>query len=174
MSGAIYKSNPDRMLMCRQGLFGCIWLSGLCIGVVLVAVLADELSFLSPGLYPILFLNSVKFLFSFLPFLLSALAVYFLHGRCLFWICGLKAIFFSSCCCLLCKYHGQAGWLACCLFMFFDVCSLPLLFYYWLSTSCANRGKFWRRLALFILILIGIFIIDYRFVTPYAVKFRII
>lgn len=170
MSGAIYKCYNKQPFVTSESLLLYIWMSGLLIGIVLTLFCGDYCyslfgTFLfSTGIHE-------RVLFAILPFLLSALAVTFLHPAWLYLICGLKATIFMVCCLTLCMKFGQAGWIARWLFMFTDACSAPIFLFYCLRNVSNCRRKCWYEYTLLLVFLIGILIVDYRIVSPYAAKF---
>lgn len=174
MSGAILKCGRDRPSVSPATLLVSIWLAGLVCGTAISYLCRVHLSSLAALIYPLFFSLRCKILFALLPFLLSAFAVSFSRPAWLLLICGMKATLFSFCCVILCLCYGQAGWLARWIFLFFDVCSLPLLFFYWLRNIGIRSGKRWAEHMLLFLALVFLILIDYRIVTPYAAKFGII
>ena len=170
MIGAIYKSGRDPSHFHATTILTCIWLMGLLLGIVLAFTGIDHWTVLPPVVSQLSFASPQKYLFVFLPFLLSGVFAYFSQPGWLYWLCGIKASWFSICCYVLCRYYGQAGWLACELFMFSDICSLPFLFFYWLRCLSGAKGRSFRDYFIFLPI-VAIAIIDYRIISPYAIKF---
>ena len=166
MSGAKYTWKRNRWRINRTTLLMIIWLSGLLFGLVL-AEIGDALF---RRLTQTLFATPQKYMLSILPFLFSAVAVFFSRPRWLYCICGVKAVLFAVSCFLLCDFFGHAGWLAYCLFMFADVCSLPFLYCYWLRNLSNDRSRGVREYFILLPILASI-VVDYRIVSPYATKF---
>lgn len=109
-----------------------VWIAGLILGAFVSFVAVNALR----DLFPVV-LSANKSMVSvllptILPFLLSALAVYFSIPWLLSLICGLKAFCFGFCGLGLCIVYGQCSWLLQLLFMFTDLCTLPILLFYWL------------------------------------------
>lgn len=75
-----------------------------------------------------------------LPFLFSALAVYFARPRLLYGIAFLKAFVFAFVSAGIASCFGSAGWLARWLIMFSDSLCLPLLWLYWLRHIPGRSG----------------------------------
>ena len=105
-----------------------------------------------------------------LPFLFSAIAVYCSVPGLILLISVLKAIFFAFCCCYLEYFFGSCSWLLRLLLLFSDICSIPVVFFYWLRHFEGNihfslQEHLW--LSVFLMIVLGI---DYFIVTPYAVE----
>ena len=173
LSGAIHKREGDRLFSSPATFLVYIWLAGMMFGILLCFLFRAYLLSLFTLIYPIFFAVHCKILFVLLPFLLSAFAVSFSRPAWLLVICGIKATVFSSCCVILCGGYGQAGWLACWIFLFFDVCSLPLLFFYWLHNLSFHSSRRWFEHIVFFFALMVLILIDYRIVTPYATKFGI-
>lgn len=174
MGSEIYKRNENTLKLSPGSSLVYIWISGLLVGFVLAFLCRGKIIGLVPIIYPAFLSAPGKFLLSLIPFLLSAYAVIFSHPKWMFWICGIKAICFAVCSFLLCLCYGQAGWLARWLIMFFDTCSIPLLFCYWLWSFTENKSKNVYMHVIFALTIAAILIIDYRIVTPYAAKFGFI
>jgi len=174
LSSESHKSNLDNLHRSLASVLIHIWLAGLLFGTVLSIFSRDYLSTMLSVIYPLFFSVPQRFLLTLLPFLLSAVAVSFSHPRWLFYLCGIKAVWFATGCYLMCLSYGSAGWLARWLFMFCDVSSLPLLFFYWLRLLCVPRKKRIYEQILFFAPLVTLIIIDYRIVTPYAAKFGFI
>lgn len=173
MSGALLKSGRKRLCVSSMWL-SCIWLTGLLLGSAATIFFRFFVNPLLPVLMRIYCSVPIKLLFIFLPFLLSALAVYLSRPGWVFLLCGVKAVCFAIGSCILCLHYGQAGWLARWLLMFSDVCTLPLLFLYWMQSVTGGETFTWRKHVIFMLAIMTFTIVDYRIVTPYAVKFIII
>lgn len=173
MNGAFLKSGRKRLCVSSMWL-SWIWLAGLLLGSVATFFFRIFISSLLPALMRIYCSVPIKLLFTLLPFLLSAFVVYSSHFGWVFLICGAKAVCFAICSSVLCLHYGQAGWLARWLLMFSDVCTLPLLFLYWTQSVTGGETFTWRKHVIFMLAIMLFTIVDYRIVTPYAVKFVII
>ena len=173
LSGAIHKREPDRPIVSPATLLVCIWLAGMLFGIAISFLCRTHLMSVLPLICPVFFRVHHKIFLALLPFLLSAFAVHFSNPAWLFWICGIKSTLFSFCCVVLCLCYGQAGWLARWIFLFLDVCSLPLLFFYWLRNLRNRRGSCWYEHIILLLALIALILLDYRIVTPYGAKFGI-
>ena len=171
MSGAINNCERDLRKCSSASLLTSIWLGGLLTGTVLTFLSLEHMSVLSAFICQSFFTMPRKFLTGILPFLLSAIAVYFSRPGWVYCICGIKAVLFAACSVLICNYYGQAGWLACGLFMFFDIYSLPLLFFYWLWILSDRRDRNIRVSMIFLIPILVLIFLDYRIVDPYASKF---
>lgn len=162
----LFGSAPARLL-------SCAWIAGFLLGLAVSYFFRNSISYLFTLSHALYSNAPLKLMLSILPFLLSVLTVSFSRPKWMFLICGMKAACFAVCCLLLYLCYGQAGWLACLLFLFSDICSLPILFLYWLQhisdTTCSLRKHF-----VFFLAMALIAFVDYGIVTPYAVKFLII
>lgn len=75
-----------------------------------------------------------------LPFLLSALAVYFFKPAFLPVIAFFKACTMAFVATGLMSAYGSAGWLAQLMLMFSDLCTVPLLWLFWLR-HLGNPGR---------------------------------
>lgn len=69
---------------------------------------------------------------AFLPFLISAYAVLISQVWLLFPVCFLKAFSFGFCVAGVSYVFGSAGWLVCGLLLFTDLCTMPMLLFFWL------------------------------------------
>lgn len=150
------------------------WMTGLLFGLVFAICCRERLGSMVSMVYPLLFDGYSRLLFTILPFLLSAYAVSYLGTWFLFLVCSIKATMFSVGCFLQCLCYGQAGWLACWLFMFCDICSLPLFLYSCIGNFGKDRHMHHYEHIIICVILVALFVIDYRIVMPYAKQFEII
>jgi hypothetical protein len=80
---------------------------------------------------------------SFLPFLFSALAVCYSAHWLLFLVCGIKAFLFGLCGFSICLIYHQCSWLVRLLFMFSDLCAIPILYLYWLRSLRIRKSVSW-------------------------------
>lgn len=170
MVGAIYKCKRGHQSFDGIPVLMHVWLSGLLIGTVLTDSVISKRTSVIFEVCKMCFTTPLKYLLVLLPFLFSAFAVIYSRPKLLLFICGIKAVYFSAGCMLLCYCFGQAGWLAYWLFMFCDACALPFLYWYWIrNLSAHHQGK--RRDYVFLLPVLALIVIDYRIVLPYAMKF---
>ena len=107
---------------------------------------------------------------TFLPFLFSAFAVYFSHPQFLLPICFVKAFLFSCCACSATCAFGSAGWLVRLLLQFTDICTLPLLCWFWIRHKSAEKVRFWQDIVLCGLLVAVVCVIDCSIVSPYLVS----
>lgn len=168
--GAIYKRKSGQQRFGGISALMYIWLSGLLIGAILAFLEIGNRPSVLIGVSKICFATPLKYLLVILPFLFSAIAVSFLRPKVMYSICGVKAAWFATSCVLLCHRFGQAGWLAYWLFMFCDVCTLPFLYCYWIRNLSCDRCIRGRELLLLLPVL-ALIVIDYRIISPYAMKF---
>lgn len=152
----------------------CIWLVGLLSGTLIFFFGLPHFASTLTMVCSVFFAEKRNLLFTILPFLLSALAVSFRRPSWLFLVCWIKATLVSFTYSLLCLYYGQAGWLVRWFLYFVDVCSMPLLFFYWLRNLSPSRTSVWYEYVIYCLALIIFMLLDYRFIAPYAVKIGII
>lgn len=125
---------------CKGGrrILAFFWFSGLLLGL-LVTIYAGD-SFLPMMRTAVLCRVSISgLLFAILlPFLLSALAVFASQP----WLIGLiafsKSFLFMLLAAGVSLAYGTGGWLVRILFMFGDICSLPLLWFFWLRRGCGG------------------------------------
>jgi len=107
---------------------------------------------------------------TFLPFLFSAFAVYFSHTQFLLPICFLKAFMFSCCAFSATWSFGSAGWLVRLLLQFTDICTLPLLCWFWIRHKSGELSRFWQDIVLCGLLVTVVCVVDYCIVSPYLVS----
>lgn len=174
MNGAICKTNRIRSSRVSILLLSYFWLIGLFFGTAISFVGREYLIRLMPVLQPVLRSGHLRIALVLVPFLLSAFAVCFSRPVWLLWICGLKAFSFIICCLILCLRYGQATWLARWLYMFSDVCSLPLLLFFGQYSFNAKRERLPYACIVLFLALVLLIIVDYRIVTPFSSRFGII
>ena len=147
---------------------GITWITGLLLGWFIATVLVDCLQKTSSW-----FLcgrkNMLSFLLpAFLPFLISALAVYFSAPGLLFAICATQAFLFGFYGFAVCFIFGQCSWLLRLLFMFTDICSAPILYLYWLRYLYAKSPLSWGTHICFSFCLLVICGIDLYVISPFA------
>lgn len=170
MFGAIYKRKRGRIGFDGVSALMYIWLSGLLIGTGWTYSVTCKQSSVILSVLNLCLATPLKYLLVVLPFLISAIAVIYSRPKLMFFICGIKAACLAAGCTLLCYSFGQAGWLAYWLFMFCDVSSLPFLYCYWIRSLYSDRNSI-RRDYLFLMPVLALIIVDYRIVSPYAMKF---
>ena len=161
-------NSADRSIQRASHVLTSIWLGGLFMGGFAAFTAVDALQVLFPptlsaGIFPIFALMSV-----FLPFLLSALAVYFSVPWLLAVICGVKAFCFGFCGFGLCVVYGSCSWLLHLIFMFTDFCSLPFLYFYWLRFLRRDSRPSWATNVCFGSVLFMICTIDRCIISPFA------
>ena len=147
-----------------------IWVIGLLLGWFAASACADMLQTLIPALLLADRSPAMILLPTLLPFLLSAFAVYFSLPWLLAVFCGLKAFSFGFCGFGLCMVYGQCSWLIRLLYMFTDICSLPVLYFYWLRYLCGGNRPYWVTNLCFLSILMAICCIDRCVISPFAVR----
>jgi hypothetical protein len=170
LSGAIYKHKRNQRPFSGASLLMIIWLLGLLIGAVFAFRVVTNGFLLPAWFYKFSFTTPYKYVLPILPFLLSAMAVFFSRPRWLYCICGIQSVLFSASATILCLRFGQAGWLAYWLFLFFETCSLPFLYCYWLR-NLSNVNSRGVRECILLLPILALMIVDYRIITPYVIKF---
>jgi hypothetical protein len=105
-----------------------------------------------------------------LPFLLSAFAIGFGEPWLLLIISWVKAFGFGFCACGVSLAFGQCSWLVRPLFLFSDLCVVPMLYFYWLR-HIGNEKKSTRWELPAILCASGaVAYLDYCFVAPFLVS----
>lgn len=105
-----------------------------------------------------------------LPFLLSAYAVSLSEPWLLLPISALKAFGFAFCSFGVTLTYGTAGWLVRLLFLFSDVCVIPILFFYWLRHIPDASRKSGRELAGCLLLASFVGVIDLYLISPFLAK----
>ena len=144
-----------------------VWVIGLALGAVL-SMQAGDRYFLLMRWAADRQVSIVGFLASaFLPFMLSALAVYISKPILLYGICFADAFLLSLCGCVAMTAFGSAGWLVRLLLQFSDCCMAPILF--WFSIRCISGSSFWKDFSLCAVISALVGSIDYCFVSPFLV-----
>lgn len=109
-----------------------IWVIGLVLGV-LVAIFVGEDIHSSMGQVSFNQISIVSLLIStFLPFLLSAFAVYISKPSVIYIVCFLKACSFSFVSLVFSAVFGSSGWLVRGIVMYCDIFSLPILYRFWI------------------------------------------
>lgn len=172
MSSSIQKR--DCVSRNKAALLGCFWLVGIFFGTSIFFFGFPLLSTVLPSICSLFFGEKRNLLFTILPFLLSAFAVSFRHQSWLFLICCIKATLSSFNYGILCLYYGQAGWIARWIFSFADICSMPLLFFYWLRNLSPSGRTYWQDHIVICIVLIVFLWIDYRFISPFGAKIGIL
>lgn len=104
-----------------------------------------------------------------LPFLISAFAITISEPWLLFPISALKAFCFGFCACGVNLAFGSAGWLVRVLFLFSDVCVIPLMFLFWLRYFDGKSLNLHKELAIWIIIAVCIGVADYCLISPFQV-----
>ncbi|MBQ8237029.1 MAG: hypothetical protein IJZ39_02620 [Oscillospiraceae bacterium] len=101
-----------------------------------------------------------------LPFVFSAAAVYLGRPVLLFPIAFWKAFLFSYLGSGLCSAWGSAGWLMMPLVMFGSLCSMPVLYWYWMRSVAGHRFEIGVCCAIFG-ILLAVWAVDYYLIVPF-------
>ena len=166
MHNLIRSDLPETRQAACKFLLALCWCGGLILGIsfassaddsTLLMMHSASMSAVSiPGLLSILFL----------PFLLSALAVYLSRSLLLLGVAFVKAFAFGFCAFAVNAAFQSAGWLVCMLLMFSDLCSLPLLVWFWLRHIAGDRRNAAADLAVCAAIALFIGGFDYCVVSP--------
>ena len=146
-----------------------IWIFGLIFGVNLSFAAGPDFLSLMRGASGCS-VSIVGLAFSvFLPFLLSAFAVYWNRPRFLYIISFVKAWSFTFAAYGICQAFGSAGWLVRFLVQFSDICLLcPLCWF--LLRHIHSGSQLWRRdLEFCTLAAAAVCSIDYCVVSPFVV-----
>lgn len=174
MARFLHQTDLDPSRKFYRHLLALCWTAGLGCGVFLWFLADDSVASLMrsslSGSVSIVGLLSVTFL----PFLLSAIAVYFSGPWFLLLICLGKGIVFSFVSMASVASFGGSGWLIRLLLCFSDCLSMPLLYWFWLRCIHSSvRGsvvRFFAAGALYFLI--GS--IDYCYIVPFLADLMII
>ena len=146
------------------------WVSGLLLGALAANASKDILTPLIYG--SVLCDASILGLLcaSLLPFLLSAFAVFLSEPWLLLIISTFKAFSFSFCASGVSLAFGQSSWLVRFLFLFSDLCLVPVLCIYWLRhISGRHTVRQWELPACLCAAAV-VSCIDYCFIAPFLVS----
>lgn len=102
-----------------------------------------------------------------LPFLFTAVAVYFDQPWLLPVIAFCKAFLWSYTGCLIVRSFDTAGWLVRFLVLFTDSASLPLLFYLWLTHLQRRMINYCFRFGVCLACIAAVAVVDYLMVSPF-------
>lgn len=102
-----------------------------------------------------------------LPFLISAIAVYFTQVWLIFPVSFLKAFSFAYVAASVTQAFGTCGWLIRLLLLFTDVCTVPILFWCWLRFLNGSLNKRSAEMMLCAAICIAICGFDYFVISPF-------
>ena len=154
----------------RKYLLAFSWCLGLLMGIATAHTASDKL-------VPLMYIAtrsdvSVTGLFvsCVFPILLSACEVYFSEPWLLLPISTLKAFGFGFCSFGVSLAFGSASWLVRLLFLFSDICVIPLLFLYWIRHIGDVSGKTGRELAGCIAVATAVAATDFYVISPFLVK----
>ncbi len=161
ISAYIHKLNKPHTL------FIIMWLLGLSLGTFTAAFVDDSVIYL---MRPTLS-GRVSFFRHFaamcLPFLFAAYAVA-IEKTWLLWILGLvKAFGFSFCGYYLCYAYGSAGWLVRLLYLFTDICTVPVLIWFCLRHTDAPKPSAKRDVAICIALVLIAVSLDFFVISPF-------
>lgn len=119
-----------------------VWILGLVFGSVLVTVSDDSYFLLmcEAANCPVSITGLIASVF--LPFLISAFAVFIGKPKLIFVICFCQAAGFSFAAAAALAAFGSAGWLIGSLLLFSDICFNPVLCWFWIRQISANRNSF--------------------------------
>lgn len=102
-----------------------------------------------------------------LPFLLSAFVIFFSQPWLLLLFSFFKAFSFGFCCSAAQLSFGSAGWLVCLLLLFSDICTLPVLYWFWVRHISGDKYAIGRSLAVSIALVLFFGSLDYCFISPF-------
>ena len=106
----------------------------------------------------------------FLPFLISAFAVYLCAPKLLFWVSFLKACLFAYVSCAVHGVYGDAGWLIRSLFLFTDMIGTVLLYHYWQRHISGTRKFSGRTFAKYQAVLFLVAWLDHCYISPLLLR----
>ena len=156
-------------LWCKLSYFvlALFWFTGLILGIT-CSLAADESVFALMRLAPRCQVSIVGlFAVMLLPFLFTAVAVWFHKPWLILPIACFKAVSFGYSNLVTVLSFGSAGWLVRILLLFSDICTLPVLCWLWLRYIPGNRSLKHSDLAVCIVAILIIGCIDHCFVLPY-------
>lgn len=143
------------------------WCIGLLTGAVLFRCAGTSL----PSLMRLAVSGQVSIISLFssilLPFLFSAIAVYFSAPWLLAVVCFFRTCLFSFISCGLLAAYGGAGWLVQLLFMFSEPAGLVILYWYCLRHMTSRRGFSLRETALVFTVITVLGSVEYCFISPF-------
>ena len=147
-------------------LIGFCWISGLLFGMYAASVAGDTFLLMMRG--DVSTVSIPGLLIAFLPFLLTAFAVFLPHPGFLIPLVLWQSFSYGFCACgLSAVYHG-AAWLVRFLLMFSQIATVPLLMWLWLR-KCDFPDSFRTgELAACGAAVILIGVLDYCMVSPFA------
>lgn len=156
----------DRQLPCKILLL-VSWSIGLICGIAYAFQADSSFSSLmhSAALSPVSIVSLLIVLF--LPFLISAIAVFLSRPVLLMPLAFTKAFSFGACAFAADLAFSSAGWLLRSMLMFSDLLTVPVLIWFWLRCLKGDRFRSCRDLAICagFIVLIGNF--DFYIVSPF-------
>ena len=167
----MYKPNetgaPSFWNRACKTLLSVFWMLGLIFGVLAAFGAGDATASTMLGAANgALSISGLLVIFAF-PFLLSALAVFTAQPWLLLVMSFAKAFCFGFCFWSMDRLFGSAGWLVCFLAMFSDICSIPVLMWFWLRHISGGRGRLMKDLAVCAALAAVIGSFDYCIVSPF-------
>lgn len=143
------------------------WCAGLLLGVFLSSLAeADSLALMCAAAVSRVSIFDLLFVL-FLPFLLTACAVFLSQLWLLYPIALGKALSFGYTAGLLSRAFHSAWWLLRILLMFSDCLVFPLLCWFWLRRLSRGSGGFRRDFAICAGLTAGIGILDFAVIAPF-------
>ena len=150
-----------------------VWTLGLCSGQV-VCLMSEPTCTSLMHSAACSTVSIVCLLHTFFPFFLSAVA-YFMHTpRMLLPLSFGKAFLSSYASFAIRKLFGTAGWLARCFFMFSDLCTLPMLYFFWYRCLSDDREVSVSEVILLMALALLIASIDYSVISKLFLAFVIL
>lgn len=154
----------------RRFILASVWICGLLLGAVFSGFLSAELSSVmlsavrsSVSLFGLL---AVRLL----PFLLSALLLYFSRSRLLYAVIFLKAFLYSYFGTSLLMTCHSAGWVLFGFLTFSDTLISPVLWFFWLRDIDAQSHASYRAHAIGAFFAVAVTCIDYTYIVPYLAR----
>ena len=154
----------------RSFVLASVWICGLLLGAVFSGFITTELSssMLSAvrcgvSLFGLLAIRL-------LPFLLSALSIYFSQPILLCAVVFLKAFLYSHFGTGLLITYRSAGWILFNLLTFSDTLILPVLWLFWLRGITDRGHASYHVQAIGALYTVAVTCIDYTYIAPYLVR----
>lgn len=140
---------------------------GLLFGLSLVSRTGESSAQIVCGLAESDFSAVYKLLLLFLPLLLTVTLIRLKVGFILFSLLFFKTALLSFSAYYIVSALRYSGWLFCLLLLFAELCSF--IIYHWVWLRLISRGVVSRRcIIVCVLLLLGIFAIDFFFISPFT------
>lgn len=146
------------------------WITGLLFGIWVYDSAEDSLLVLMRGVSQYTVSIVGLLCVTLLPFLLSAIAVFYSMPQLIFPICCLKGFLFSFVSVGVMQSFGSAGWLLRGLLLFSESTTMPLLYWYWTYCLSDRQRKCGYQMMYVLALSFLTASMDYRFISPFLVQ----